>query len=151
MVAQQAALLRNDGVVVDCSNTFSPVLFPDLNNTEAYYVVLRHRNHLDVMSTNAITPTAGLLSYDFTIGIEQVYGNTLVILNEMTGYTALSAGDIDGNGLISHLDFNLYLANLNNNNAYQISDTNGDTQITVADFNLYKANASQIGVGVLRY
>ncbi len=52
-IARRAALLRNDGIVVDLDGT-SPLGFKDLALGD-YHVVVRHRNHLGIMTSAAVT------------------------------------------------------------------------------------------------
>ena len=55
-VGTRAAFLKSDGTIVDIDGT-SPVRFAGLTEGN-YYVVVRHRNHLAIMSANAI-PLSG--------------------------------------------------------------------------------------------
>jgi hypothetical protein len=71
VLATRCALLQRDGDIVDVNGT-SPVSFAIA--TGNYHVVVRHRNHLGVMSANtvAIGPTGG--SIDFTNAATATYG-----------------------------------------------------------------------------
>ncbi|MBL7945821.1 MAG: hypothetical protein JNN32_07110 [Flavobacteriales bacterium] len=71
VLATRCALLQRDGDIVDVNGT-SPVSFAIA--TGNYHVVVRHRNHLGVMSANtvAIGPTGG--SIDFTNTSTATYG-----------------------------------------------------------------------------
>ena len=66
--------LRNDGKIVtdDGSNDEIKLIVPEGN----YYIVIKHRNHLAVMSKNAVAlnGTTSTL-YDFTTGSDKYYGN----------------------------------------------------------------------------
>ncbi|NJL75946.1 MAG: choice-of-anchor B family protein [Saprospiraceae bacterium] len=53
VVARRAALLQKDGDVVD-TDGMSPVKFTGVS-TGNYYVAVSHRNHLKIMSANALT------------------------------------------------------------------------------------------------
>ena len=97
VVATQSGLLQRDGDVVSTDGV-SPLRF----EVEAgnYRVVLRHRNHLGVMSQNPIalseSATTGL---DFTSPQTVVYGtNSRVVLPSTA--TALWAGDASANGRV---------------------------------------------------
>lgn len=52
-VVRQAALVQRDGDIVSTDGT-SPLSFTELGNG-AYHVVVRHRNHLGVMTGTAPT------------------------------------------------------------------------------------------------
>ena len=71
-VAERAAFLKSDGTIVDTDGS-SPVTFTGLSAGD-YYVVVRHRNHLAIMSTSAITLSSGsTTSYDFTTAQSKAY------------------------------------------------------------------------------
>lgn len=148
-IAQQAVLVREDGVLIDVAGNegigFTGI--PDGN----YFLLIRHRNHLDVMTSNAIAlPNTAAQRYDFTTAPTQALGtNQLVDLAD--GRFALKAGDIDGNGIVSVNDFNTLQEEIGTNDNYAISDLNGDQEVTVDDFNVYQNNASAIGVTTVRY
>ena len=52
-VATRAGFLKSDGTIVDTNGT-SPLQFAGLGEGN-YYVVVRHRNHLAIMSASAIS------------------------------------------------------------------------------------------------
>jgi hypothetical protein len=64
---------------------------------------------------------------------------------------ALLAGDGNGDGVITVVDFNAYAQQAATINQYLTSDFTMDGNVTVADFNLYQPNASSIGVSAIRY
>ena len=51
-VGRRAAFLTSDGTIVDTTGS-SPVLFNGLSDGN-YYIVIRHRNHLAVMSKDSV-------------------------------------------------------------------------------------------------
>lgn len=53
-VAKRAGFLRNDGFIVDL-NGASQLVFPNVDPSANYYVVVYHRNHLKVMSSTPVT------------------------------------------------------------------------------------------------
>lgn len=152
IVEQKAALLLADGSVVDISRTDNPavsgVLFTNLTANANYYVSIKSRNHLAVLSANAVQlPNAS--AYDFTV-VANVAG-TGQVAEVATGIFACLAGDFDSNGTLSVADFNLYTTQTALINMYVDSDTNLDKNVTVADFNYYLPNSSVIGVAQIRY
>ncbi len=60
----RAALVQRDGDVVDLDGV-SPVNFPDAS-PGPYHVVIRHRNHLGVMTGESMNLGANAVSVDFT-------------------------------------------------------------------------------------
>ena len=96
VIATRAAFVQRDGDVVDVDGV-SPVEFdvaPD-----DYFVVVRHRNHLGVMTATAL-PLAGTGSMvDFTDASTPTFG--MYAQKEVeTGVTALWAGNADSNDQI---------------------------------------------------
>jgi hypothetical protein len=63
VVDSRAALLQRDGDIVDVDGS-SPVLFGQAN-PGSYYVAVRHRNHLGVMSMNALPLSTTTTTVDF--------------------------------------------------------------------------------------
>ncbi len=145
---QSAAILLADGSIVDVQGN-AGIKLNNLPITDDYYIVVRHRNHLDVLSNTSIT-FAPTTSYDFTTNITQAYGPSQ--LKEMSdGVSVLHTGDINGDGVITVNDFNNYVIEVSGLNQYLNSDLNLDRAVTVFDFNYYRFNASKIGVQQIRY
>ncbi len=110
VVATRSGLLQRDGDIVEIDGT-SPLQFPDVA-LDQYYVCIRHRNHLGIMSLNAL-PVFELQSIvDFTatsfptfdFGTTKNNGydysglaQTSYVFN---GYNAMWAGDFDANSKI---------------------------------------------------
>ncbi len=63
VVDSRAALLQRDGDIVDVDG-LSPVLFSQVN-PGSYYVAVRHRNHLGVMTLTALSLTPTTTTVDF--------------------------------------------------------------------------------------
>ncbi len=97
-VASRAALLKSNGTVVDLDGS-SPVHFPGLM-PGSYYVVVRHRNHLAVMSAATLTLNATSTLYDFTSSLTQYYGGDAKEV--ATGVFGMWAGDVTGNGIVKY-------------------------------------------------
>lgn len=117
-----------------------------------YYLAVRHRNHVDVVSSQRINVSAGVpVFYNFTIGGNVMDGaNQLKDLNGI-GLFGLKAGDYDGNGIVNVKDYNQYWNEATNTNQYLREDGNLDSHVLTNDFNLYKNHTSQIGVSAIRY
>ncbi len=148
VVDRRAALVLGDGTIVD-TDGISAVRFSNLVDNTNYYLIARHRNHLDVISTTTVTlPNTN--PYDFT-NVNNVLGGATQVANLGGGAYGLFAGDIDSDGIISVDDFNYYISQVAGINVYNDADINLDGNITVTDFNIYKPNASKIGVNLVRY
>ncbi len=139
----RAALLRNDGKVIDVDGTTGI----QLNTLEGdYYVSVRARNHLALLSSNAVTlPNPGGQNFSQA---SSVSGGTAQLVNVGGKYLA-PAGDFDGNAVINFADFNEYMTNTSSIFQYVEQDCNMDGHTTVADYNLYKKNAARMSVSDL--
>lgn len=144
-----AALLLNDGTLANAENGSTGVIFYNLTPGNSYYLALKPRNHLAVISANTVQlPNAA--GYDFTLpGSAQNSAGNLVQVS--AGKYALKAGDLLADGVITVADFNLYLQQGSATGQYSAADVNLDGNITIADFNLYQPNAGAIAVALLRY
>ena len=146
-VGRAAGLLHNDGFVYDVDGN-EGVRIPNLGVAADYHIIVRHRNHLDVMSQTTNLPNT--MPYDFTTAETQAFGNGQQ--GEMANGTfAMWAGDIDGNGAVTVADFNQYLLETGHLNEYDDADLNLNGNVTISDFNFYLKNNSLIGISEIRY
>lgn len=145
IVAQKAAMLTNTGAINDRGKDG---MYFDVPAGD-YYIVVRHRNHMAVMSAVPV-PLPNINVYSFAAGMNYALGSSQ--LKDMgDGNFALHAGDVDGNGVIVVSDFNIYATQIAQINVYTGSDINLDRAVTAADFNKYQPNASRIGIAQIRY
>lgn len=146
IIERKAAWVTSDGTLIDLTgNAGLSFEFPTANQT--YYIVVRSRNHLPIMSQQAIT-LPNTTPYDFS-DINLVKGGTLTpVGNNKYG---MYAGDMDGNGTITVTDFNHYLQHTSIINTYLNSDCNFDKSTTVKDFNLLTPNTSIFSISDVRY
>lgn len=147
LLESRAGLLRNDGLVMDIDGT-EGLYFPSIIGNANYHLVVRHRNHLAIMSDLAVN-LPNLTPYDFT-DIDKVKGTQQVKQMGPNVY-ALRAGDFNSDGVITVADFNFYTTQVAQINLYLDGDCNLDKNVTVADFNFYQSNNSLIGVSEIRY
>lgn len=146
VVEKRAGWLLSDGSVVEPGTT-SGLKFFTLQNSQAYNIVVRHRNHLAVLSATPVTVTANAMSYDFTTGINKAMGsNQLKLVGTVA---AMRAADYNANGIINYADYNVYKNAVSNQ--YTAGDGNLDKTIDSNDFNLYRSNTGTIGISLIRY
>lgn len=136
-VSRRAAFLLSDGSVVDLDGV-SNVKFPGVAPGD-YYTVIRHRNHLAVMTANPVTLSFSPVLYDFSAAQTQAYGTSSMV--SLTGGFGLYAGDPNKDGQITALDFNTWNANTRlGQTGYVADDMNLDAQVTALDFNFWNSN-----------
>jgi hypothetical protein len=103
-IAQAVGCLLSDGSVTDTTGT-NGLTFVGLEPSTPYYIVVKHRNHLSVMSNAAvqIDGTNGADEFDFTTG--NGYGGSLAMKQIGSDY-AMVAADGDDNDYIQTNDKN---------------------------------------------
>jgi hypothetical protein len=153
IVATQKALLQRDGDVVSYLDGTSVVYFSGVAAGN-YYVSIKHRNHLGVMTPTSVPVNSCSSLIDFTTGSVWIKNDVASMVNPPrktigTNLYALWGGDanlnksVRANGLNN--DKNVVLTALSNNangvisNVYRIEDLNMDGKIqysgtTVSEF-----------------
>ena len=133
-VATRAAFLKSDGSIIDIDGT-SGVAFPSLSAGN-YYIVIRHRNHLAVMSAASVALDATSSLYDFTdwTGGQKAFGNSIAMKNLGGGVYGMYAGNSDGNNVINVFDYNAVGSSLFQS-GYRKGDHNMNGIVNVFDYN----------------
>lgn len=145
-IDQQSALLMNDGSIKALDGV-SDLTFNIPPNTN-YYVVVRHRNHLDVMTATAIQRSAAM-TYDFSTAVPQAYGTNQ---QKLIGSTAVAyAGDMTQNLTIQTTDYDLWQFNAAILNEYRLSDINMDGTVQTTDYDLWFLNKAKLADPNLAY
>jgi uncharacterized protein YjdB len=116
VLASRAGLLQRDGDIVEVDGRTN-MKFPGLPYSN-YFVVIRHRNHLGIMSKNAQTPTEMSTLVDFTKATFSTYdkgiypplspnttsfdfkGMAQIPVEGLPQFNAMWAGDFDANGKV---------------------------------------------------
>ena len=129
IVATRSALLQRDGDVVDVDGV-SPVSFAGAAEGE-YYLVLRHRNHLGVMSAAPVALSKTATVVDFTASISQAFGGANGIGALGDGNLGLYSGDFNRNAQVQNTDFAAMVLTLGTAGYLQGDlDLNGQVQNT---------------------
>ena len=97
-IATQAAFLKSDGTIVGSDG--SELLGFRGVDAGSYHVVVRHRNHLAVMTSNTVSNTTTTPEYDFTTGLDKYHGGDAKEL--AAGVYGMWAGDVTGNGIVKY-------------------------------------------------
>jgi uncharacterized repeat protein (TIGR02543 family) len=98
-----AAWLTSDGTIRSFSDTSKA--YAELNAPiGSYYIVVRHRNHLAIMSAGKIVFTTDSTGFNFTTAQTQAYGSASIPMADLGGGTkfGMFAGDVTGNGQIKY-------------------------------------------------
>jgi hypothetical protein len=140
LVARRAAFLKSDGSIVDLNGTGTI----SLTGVTAgyYYLVIKHRNHIPVMSAGPVALTSASTLYDFSNAQNKAYGtNSMISLG--SGVYGLFSGDGDVNGSINVIDYGSVGNNLFQT-GYRLGDIDMNGTINVLDYtkvgsNLFKS------------
>lgn len=108
VVGRRAAFVKKSGLLVEIDPIkagASEIIFPDVS-PGSYYIVIRHRNHLAIMSSQTVQLSKSSTLYDFTVSQSRAYttGPDPMVLLSGSKY-AMIAGDCDGSGFIDVDDF----------------------------------------------
>jgi len=99
VVTTRAALVQRDGDIVDVDGV-SPVTFTGFT-ADDYYVAVRHRNHMGIMTASTVALTEIPVTVDFTVSSTAIYQRSDVIgsphgrVELETGIFGLWAGNYD--------------------------------------------------------
>ncbi len=138
LIAARAALVTRQGAVVDVDGV-SVVELPIPSGD--YHVVIRHRNHLAVMTSTPVSLGASSSLLDFTDG----NNSTTQILLE-SGKYGLYHGDVSGDETINASDRSITW-NTRNQTGYLLGDANLDGAVNAVDRSITwnnRNNSSQI-------
>ncbi|MDA7502222.1 hypothetical protein N8482_03005, partial [Chitinophagales bacterium] len=148
LVESVLGFIQTDGFIHATNGSFD-LPFNTLTEGEEYHFILRHRNHLDVLSANTITASFPMV-LDFTKNEESALGAEQ--LKQMTdGVFALYAGDYNGDGVIQTTDNDEWLADPAILNSYETTDGNLDGSVQTTDYDTWLINKAKLGVFEVRY
>lgn len=146
MIARRAGFLLSNGSIVDTDGT-TPLQFSVVIN-DYVFAVVRHRNHLAIISNYSLQETGGVYTYDFSSGADQVYGGSNAHKEVAPGIWAMVACDGDADGNVSNSDKNNVWMPSAGLLGYMAGDFNLDAFVENADKNTYWYPNSGKGSGV---
>ncbi len=129
-VAAQSALLRNDGALLALDGQTN--LLTEVSPGARLHMVIRHRNHLAIMSANPVSYTNEVVRYDFTLAPDRYTGSTNACVELEPGVWGMISGDCDGDGRITHVDGEIVRQQVGKT-GYLPGDCNLDGVVTEAD------------------
>lgn len=137
LVEATSALLLSDGSVVGVDGL--PYVSFDKLKSDNYYLLIRHRNHLAIMSAKPVTFTSGVPEkanmVDFTGKLENALDKYADLskpaIKNVNGKYVMFGGDFNSDGLISVADYSLLINNLSAT-GYWVMDLNFDGLVSTA-------------------
>lgn len=111
-------------------------------NNGDYYVVIKHRNHIETWSATPVTFNGTFAYHDFTWAASQAYGSNLVEIEP--GTFAIYSGDINQDENVDLLDATLLETDINGfQYGYFTTDINGDGNVDLLDAPVVESNINQ--------
>lgn len=136
VLESKAGLLMEDGsVFAEDGQSLLTFTLP----VDDYYIAIRHRNHIDVMTSNVVTTGANTV-VDFSS--ESLFGTNQS--TPINGIQALVAGDATFNDVINAADRSK-IWNFRNSTIYHETDVNLDGVTDAADRSLVWNNRNWVG------
>jgi hypothetical protein len=135
-VKKSAAFLLSNGSVVGMDG--SGRLTTPLTINQNLYVVIWHRNHLPIMSANALVKTDGVYTYNFSNAVNNIYGTTDGFIQLESGFPPLwgmAGGDGNADGLVNGDDKNNFWSLFVGKTGYLSGDYNLNGHINNPDKN----------------
>ena len=102
IISRQAAFLLNDGSIVGLDGTSFPTFSTTIENN--LFAVVWHRNHLGVLSADALPGFGNVYFYDFSTGEDKAYCGPDGHKEIGTGIWGMIATDGNADGLVDLLD-----------------------------------------------
>ncbi len=135
----RALFITGDGRMVSLDGQSIPEInfVPDNN----LYAVVRHRNHIDILSNGALIPSGNTFSYNFTTSLTQAYGAGNGYKEIGVNVFGLVSGDIDADGKVFASDFVGWATESGTLDVYSASDVDFDGQIFASDFVQWAGNS----------
>jgi len=136
--------LRKDGMITDDDGATTELSLAGADDG-SYFIVVRHRNHLAVMSATA-QPLNGssALSYDFTDNSNKVYGGTNGAAELETDVWGMITGDANNNEEVQADDKETIWRVYVGLSGYRPSDFNLNGEVQADDKEIYwRANAGK--------
>ena len=133
VIFTKAAFLLDDGSIVDLDG-ISPLEMP-VSFDDNIFVVIYHRNHLNIMTSVPLSPDSGTYNYDFSTDASQVFGGSAGYKDLGAGIWGMVSGNADANEVIDMDDKNNGWSTEAGNSGYTQGDFNMDGEVDNPDKN----------------
>lgn len=142
ILVSQSALLQRDGDIVATDGT-SPVTINSPSGD--YYVAVRHRNHLGILTASTVSLSETVTNLDLSTDINAITGGALALRDMGNGIFAMYAGDVNTDGSILNTDITNAISLSGGITIYSGADANMDGNILNTDIALIiQPNAGRI-------
>ncbi|WP_138475999.1 hypothetical protein [Dyadobacter bucti] len=138
ILESQSLFLRPNGLITNADNT-TPKFTPQ---AEPVRIVLKHRNHVAIMSNSIATFGVGPVSYDFTTALAQAYndGSASDQMKLVNGVWCMINGDPNQNLAVENQDINQTRNSFNQGilDVYSSRDLNMNGVLENLDMNIQR-------------
>ncbi|WP_075343817.1 hypothetical protein [Tenacibaculum agarivorans] len=132
IIAGKSGILQRNGDIVTTDDGSSPLYF-DVSS-DNYYIVIKHRNHLSIMTSSVISLSTTTTTVDLASSSTAVSGGSNAITDMGNGIFAMIAGDFDENGQVQNSDTNAVIQQLGLS-GYNKADIDMNGQVQNSDIN----------------
>ena len=133
VVAGKSGILQRDGDIVEATDDLTTPLLFDITPDD-YYIVIKHRNHLSIMTSSVISLSTTTTTVDITSGSTAISGGANAMVDMGNGVFAMISGDFDENGQIQNIDTNAIIQLLGVS-GYNKADLDMNGQVQNVDIN----------------
>ncbi len=148
LIERKAGILLSNGQIVSPKLNMG-LLFFNLEDNESYYFLVRHRNHLDIITSIPLVKNE-VIAYDFTTGIEQAFGPSQQMQSNST-IAAMIPADFNHDGSIQSTDYDLWKSDPAQLQTYSAIDANMDGTVQISDYNVWKTYKAKNGIAEIIY
>lgn len=137
-VASRAGFIKNDGTITDLNGS-SALSFSGIGSGN-YYIVIRHRNHMPVMSASPVALSSSSALYDFTTGSSKAYGGTngFKLIDASLSKWGMVSGDATNEGSIYIDDYtDFWVPAFGSSGIYSRGDFKLDGNVFIDDYTDY--------------
>ena len=133
VIAGKSGILQRDGDIVEVSEDRITPLFFEVS-PDAYYIVIKHRNHLSIMTSSPVSLSATTTVVDLVSNSSNIAGGSNAVADMGNGIFAMIAGDYDENGQIQNTDISAVIQELGVS-GYNKADLDMNGQVQNSDIN----------------
>ncbi|WP_299680337.1 hypothetical protein [uncultured Tenacibaculum sp.] len=133
IVAGKSGILQRDGAIVEATDDLTTPLLFDVTPAD-YYIVIKHRNHLSIMTSSVMSLSTTTTTVDIASGSTAISGGANAMVDMGNGVFAMISGDFDENGQIQNIDTNAIIQLLGVS-GYNKADLDMNGQVQNVDIN----------------
>ncbi|MBN1673119.1 MAG: PKD domain-containing protein [Kiritimatiellae bacterium] len=135
-VFSRSMFLRANGQLM--TDDGSTAFVVDVTSGDSYWLVVKHRNHLSVMSASPVTFSSSAVSYDFSTASSKYFGGSPAAVELEPNVWGMRAGDTDSDGAVLAVDALIH-GTQTNLVGYRRADLDLDAVVSAADADVFWA------------